>query len=143
MVYFYTKGGNFQPTFFLATCVFVEALASKKRLDKFTGVRSKFEDYIIENKEHLSLITHKFGSGARSLPWLVRYFEMVLAAIVEGTSAEDLLGTFGSDPNFAVLALPKDRSRRFTRGRKAIQFWHEDGGFFCKCPQGRHTLCNL
>jgi hypothetical protein len=130
VVYFYTKSGNFQPTFFLATCLFVEVLTSKKRLDEFTGVRSKFEEYIIENKEHLSLITHKFGSGARSLPWLVRYLEIVLAAQLEGTLAKDLLSAFASDSNFAILALPKTSAenssaigRPFSSGTKTAAFF--------------------
>jgi hypothetical protein len=129
VVYFYTKSGNFQPTFFLATCLFVESLASKKGLDEFTSIRDKFEEFVIENKEHLSLITHKFGSGARSLPWLVRYFETVLAAQIEGKSAADLLGAFASDPNFAILALPKtdaDKSsagRPFSSGTKTAAFF--------------------
>jgi hypothetical protein len=131
VVYFYTKNGNFQPTFFLATCLFVETLTSKRQLEEFTAVRRKFEDYIVDNKEHLSLITHKYGSGARSLPWLVRYLEVVLAAQRDRKSNKDLLKTFAVDPNFAILALPKTGSnsppssagKPFSSGTKTAAFF--------------------
>jgi hypothetical protein len=130
VVYFYTKSGNFQPTFFLATCLFVEALALKRRLDEFTGIRCEFEEYVIQNKEHLSLITHKFGSGARSLPWLVRYLEIVLEAMLEGTSSEDLLRAFASDPNFAIVALPKAGAEPSAAAGKPFSSGTKTAAFF-------------
>ena len=130
VVYFYTKSGNFQPTFFLATCLFVEALALGKRLDPFTTVRRKFEDYIIDNKEHLSLITHKFGSGGRSLPWLLRYFEIVLAAQQTGKSAEELLEEFAADRNFAVLTLPRTSEEEGSTAGKPFSSGTKTAAFF-------------
>lgn len=144
VVYFYTKNGSFQPTFFLATCLFVEALAAKKLLEKFTDVRSKFEEYIIQNKEHLSLITHKFGSGARSLPWLVRYFEVVFTAQQEGRSAEELLKGFAADPNFAVLALPKPGHGQSSTAGKPFSSGTKTAAFFASALRTgtRCAICN-
>lgn len=107
VVYCYTRSGNFQPTFFLAACIFAEHLAKSKKLKEFTEVRRSFEKYLVDNKDHFSLITHKFGSGARSLPWLVKYLELVLKNFIDQKPAKDLVSAFKSDPGFAVLTLPK------------------------------------
>lgn len=144
VVYCYTKSGNFQPTFFLATCIFIEKLASKKRLDAFTSVRRKFEGYIIEHKEHLSLITHKYGSGARSLPWLVRYFEFVLTGQEMGQSAKDMLETLSVDPNFAILSLAKTDAPEITSAGKPFSTGTKTAAFFANALQTgtRCAICN-
>lgn len=107
IVYFYTRSGSFQPTAFLATSLFIEELAKAKKLIAFTEVRAKLEGFLIDHKEALSLLTHKYGSGVRSLPWIKIYMERVLNGFWSGKTARAIQAEFASDPDWAFLTVPR------------------------------------
>src|SRR5690606_34121446 len=56
VVYFDTRNGTFQPIALLAASRFVEKLASQRKLEAFTTVRERFEQYLVDRKEALSLL---------------------------------------------------------------------------------------
>jgi hypothetical protein len=66
-VYFYTRSGAFQPAALLATAELLADLERENKLIEFTRIRKWFEGFITENKEFISVIVHKHGSGARSV----------------------------------------------------------------------------
>jgi hypothetical protein len=107
VVYFYTRPGSFQPTAFLATMLFIEELADTKKLIAFTDIRAKFEAFLIEHKEALSLLTHKLGSGGRSLPWIKAYLHRVAEDFWAGKTAAAIQNSFVTDPEFSFLTVPK------------------------------------
>jgi hypothetical protein len=118
VVYFYTRSGAFQPTALIATSRFLESLARKGNLEKFTSARRQFEQFLIDHKEAMSLLIHKFGSGGRSLPWLETYYERVLEGFLEGKNPEEIQQDFTADPDFTYLTVPRPGVGKQSTGTK-------------------------
>lgn len=144
VVYFYTRSGTFQPIAFLAISRLVEELSAKNKLADFTRVRRAFEDFLIDHKEAMSLLIHKFGSGSRSLPWLQKYCDRVLQGLWSGQDAVQIQAAFAADPDFAFLTVPRPsgvrpesarQKGRFNSGTKTAAF------FAAALPSG--TRCGI
>lgn len=129
VVYFYTRGGEFQPNAFLATAELVKALTSQGRLSDFTTIRRKFEDFLIGHKEAVTLTIKHAGAGRRSLNRIVRYYDYVIQRITEGRDSAAIETALQNDQEFSYLigrAPPKESEsgspRRFTRNTKTASF---------------------
>lgn len=90
LVYFYSRTGTFQPVAFFAVARMLKGLEEREMAHKFRDVRSKFENYLIEHREGISIILHKLGSGTRSLARMEAYFERVLQALLDGATDEEV-----------------------------------------------------
>jgi hypothetical protein len=106
LVYFYTRGGAFQPVAFLAVAQFVGRLVEKNRLDAFTKVRRAFEQFLMKHKEAFTLIVKRQGAGGRSRPAIEDFLDRVLDGFVQGKSQEEVLESLSADPRFSFLMTP-------------------------------------
>ena len=106
LVYFYTRGGTFQPIAFLAVMQFVRTLIDRKKLREFTGIRKEYEAFITKYKEAFTLIVKSQGAGARSLPALIGFLNLVFDGLVETKTEADLLAEISSDNRFRFLSTP-------------------------------------
>lgn len=131
VVYFYTRGGEFQPVAFIATAAFVRQLAERNKLPAFSKVRNAFEQFLLEHKEFTSLIVKRTGSGRRSLGRITRYLDTVFEGFVAGKNSDEVLDTLNKDPEFlflvASMKTPSDRdgenkSRRFNKSTRSASF---------------------
>ena len=131
IVYFYTRGGEFQPNALIATAAFLKDRVEKKELEKFTTVRAKMEAFILAHKEFITLIIKKTGAGRRSLGRIKRYLEMLMNEFAAGKIDQNVLKQLENDPEFvflpAMLKVPATRegdnpSRRFSRSTKSASF---------------------
>jgi HNH endonuclease len=131
VVYFYTRGGDFQPNAFIATAAFVRDLVNKGRLKQFTEVRSRVEDFLLAHKEYITLIIKRTGAGRRSLGRIVRYLELLVNEYSAGKTDDDVAAKLQSDPEFSFLLptvrIPNIRdgenpTRRFSRSTKSASF---------------------
>jgi hypothetical protein len=132
VVYFYTRGGDFQPVAFIAATAFIKQLAEKNGLPRFTLVRAQVEEFLLKHKEFITLIIKRTGAGRRSLGRIIRYFETLVAEFSGGKSEIEVLDTLRKDPEFlflvASMALPTNRdegdnpTRRLSRGTKSASF---------------------
>lgn len=116
VVYFYTRTGAFQPSAFFATARLIETLVTDKRVKEYLAGRNKFEQFLLEHKEHVSLTVHKFGSGERSVPQLLLYFETILKECLAGNKIKTIISNLGKDANFAYLIPPKPPLLRAKEG---------------------------
>lgn len=107
VVYFYTRSGAFQTNAFLAASRFIEDLAHRDKLKQFRDVRLQFEDFLIEHKEAIGLVIHKFGSGGRNIPWIKVYYDRVMQGFVEGKTPDEIQQSFVADPDFTFLTVPR------------------------------------
>ena len=98
VVYFYTRGGAFQPSTFLAVSVFMEDLASREKLILFTRHRRQFEDFLVRHKEATTLLIKQLGSGPRHIPRLREYYNKIFQGLVAGASLESIQEQFAADP---------------------------------------------
>ncbi|MGD1063646.1 MAG: DUF262 domain-containing protein [Terracidiphilus sp.] len=122
VVYFYTRGGAFQPSAFLATSRFLEKLDSKNKLKQFVNIRGPLEDFLIAHKEALGLIVHKFGSGGRHIPWLHEYYERIADGLWNGQGADAIWKALGESKEFSFLAAPSESRLRDPHQKKGGRF---------------------
>lgn len=131
VVYFYTRGGDFQPIPFIATLSFVSELAKAGRRNEFTKHRRQFEDFLVAHKEFATLVVKATGSGRRSLPRIRRLFGFILDRIGEGMPNDQVLEALEKDSELSFLAararIPPIRdgenpTRRFNRATKSASF---------------------
>jgi len=131
VVYFYTRGGDFQPNAFIATAAFVRDLVQKRRLVEFTKVRAKLENFLLAHKEYITLIIKRTGAGRRSLGRILRYLELLVSEYSAGKTDDDVAAKLQGDSEFAFLVptmkVPNIRdgenvTRRFSRATKSASF---------------------
>jgi hypothetical protein len=132
VVYFYTRGGDFQPNAFIAVAAFVRSLVNRGQLEKFKRVRSRMEDFLLLHKEFVTLVIKKTGAGRRSHGRLVRYLDLLLSQFDQGKSGDEVMASLAHDPEFAFLAAisatPQARdegdnaSGRFSKTTKSASF---------------------
>lgn len=106
LIYFYTRGGAFQPVAFLAVLQLVKKLADKGQLDEFTRVRRPFEDFLIAHKEAFTLIVKSQGAGHRSRPALEEFMMIALDGLWSGKTDTEIIGGMASDNRFRFFATP-------------------------------------
>ncbi len=139
LVYYYTRGGRFQPAAFLAVSQFVDLLIKEKKLDSFTKNRANFEDFLLRYKEIYSIIVSKRGSGKRSRPVLLDFFNRLLSILEKGLRGDDIINELGKDPLLSSLLMPQPRRDRgdgngaFSASTKSAAFINElnDNGVRC------------
>jgi hypothetical protein len=127
VVYFYTRGGEFQPGAFLATAELLKMLSATNKLKGFTKVRGRFEDFLLGHKDFITLTIKRTGAGRRSLNRIVRYFEFLITKFAAGMDEAQILATLRQDDEFAyLLTAPPLRERstsgRFSRRTKSAAF---------------------
>lgn len=131
VVYFYTRGGEFQPAAFIATLAFAESLAQRDKLPAFIKVRSQIEELLLVHKDFISLIMKKTGAGKRSLGRIQRFFELLLVQFSAGKNYQDVMVAIEGDAEFNFLItstkVPLDndgenQNRKFSRATKSAAF---------------------
>lgn len=129
LVYFYSRGGAFQPIAFLAIMQFVESLVVHGKLDAFTGCRRRFEDFLLSHKGAFTRISKDQGAGRRSLPALQIFLMSILDGLCDGKDDEAIVADMARDDRFAFMAVPPpirrqegDTGGRFSRSVKTAAF---------------------
>jgi len=131
LVYFYTRGGAFQPNTFLAVVQFVRGLESSNSLDDFIRVRRNFEDFLLGHKEAFTLLVKNLGSGARSRPAIERFLGYVFGKLKEGKSISEIVRDAPAEnAKYSFLSDPppsrgSGKSRSFNAGTKSFAFVQE------------------
>jgi len=123
VVYFYTRGGKFQPSAFLAASNFLEELNSKNKLPDFIDIRGSFEEFLILHKEAMTMIIHHYGSGNRHIPWLKEYYMRITQRLWNGKSKDEIWNFLVSSPDFVYLGTPPEaRIRAVGPGKRRGRF---------------------
>ena len=131
LVYFYTRGGAFQPVAFLAVLQIVRKLADKGSLDDFTRVRRAFEDFLVARKEAFTLIVKSQGAGHRSRPALEEFMWLALNGLWSGKSEDEIIAGMTADNRFRFFATPapiresRSERRNFSASTKSAAFVNE------------------
>lgn len=106
LVYFYTRGGAFQPVAFLAVLQVVKKLTESSKLNEFIRVRRAFEDFLVAHKEAFTLIVKSQGAGAKSRPALEDFLWLTLEGLWAGKVDEQIIAGMASDKRFRFFATP-------------------------------------
>jgi len=89
-VYFYSWTGKQQPVLFLTVAAIMIELEQKNRLQKFIGIRSDLERFLIENRSLINQVVRKYGTKSSGGKQLRSFYADVLRLLWEGTSVDDL-----------------------------------------------------
>lgn len=103
LVYYYAKSGNFLPSAFLASLEFSQKLDKENRKRDFTAVRRKFEDYIFDHKNFVTLTASRLGSGSRSLTRITELYWKIFIGFHNGKDGEAILKELTAQPDFVHL----------------------------------------
>jgi hypothetical protein len=128
LVYFYTRGGAFQPVAFLAMSQVVKRLVDRNQLDRFTDVRRSFENFVMKHKEAFTLVVKRQGAGHRSRPAIEDFLGLILDGLWADKSGEEIIETMTKDSRFSFFATPTPirgdgaGDREFSTGVKSATF---------------------
>lgn len=131
LVYFYTRGGTFQPIAFLSVINVVSRLIADGNLDRFTAVRSNLEAFLMEHKEAFSLIVKRQGSGVRSRPAIEQFLVTVLECLWAGKSEDQIMEELAKEPKYSFITMPQpvrgdgNSTRNFSASVKTAAFVNE------------------
>ena len=131
LIYFYTRGGAFQPGAFLAVLQLVKKLGEKSKLNEFIRVRRSFEDFLVAHKEAFTLIVSNQGAGARSRPALEEFMWLALEGLWVGKNDAEVTAEVATDTRFRFLATPapireaRGGKRSFSTSTKSAAFVSE------------------
>lgn len=131
LIYFYTRGGAFQPGAFLAVLQLVKKLGEKSKLNEFIRVRRSFEDFLVAHKEAFTLIVSNQGAGARSRPALEDFMWLALEGLWVGKNDAEVTAEVATDTRFRFLATPapireaRGGKRSFSTSTKSAAFVSE------------------
>lgn len=107
LVYFYTRGGAFQPVAFLAVAQVVQKLSDRGQFYKFCTSRKDFEQFLMNHKEAFTLIVKSQGAGPRSRPAIEAFLENSLERFWAGDSEDEVVQAVGRDGRFGFLLSPQ------------------------------------
>jgi hypothetical protein len=113
IVYFYTRGGMFQPSAFLAASLLIDHLIKSHKLVEFSRIRRDFEAYLVAHKEIISQVVHKFGSGGRNVGKLVALYLKIIDALLSGKNDARIVAQLAADLEFKFLAPAPDPEEDF------------------------------
>lgn len=106
-VYFYSATGRHQPTAVLAMAALVLEMEKTNEFARFTAVRAKFEQFLIDHKSFVNQMTTKYGSMAKGYRQLKDYFAFVLSKFMEGKTPEEVAGALGAHERYHTLVKEK------------------------------------
>jgi hypothetical protein len=145
MVYFYGSTGKLVPSAYVATLKFVRKLNSEDKFYEFTGIREKFESFLLMHKDFINQIGHSKGSRMRSVDSLLTMFVIVYdrlcagidddAAIVSALRSTNQLSRLESRPTEV-----SDKSKSFSRNVKNAKFIEAAMEHAFRCPICRGYL---
>ena len=128
LVYFYTRGGAFQPVAFLAVLQLVKRMVDEEKLDKFIEVRRAFEDFLVAHKEAFTLIVKSQGAGAKSRPALEDFLWIALEGLWSGKGDPQIIESMSTDRRFRFFATPApvrgdgEGGKKFSTSTKSAAF---------------------
>jgi hypothetical protein len=81
LVYAYSKSCKFLPGAFFAQVKLIKFLEAQDKGIWFSEHRAKFEDFIVDHKDHLTKLTHDSGSKIKSASPIFEYWKLILESI--------------------------------------------------------------
>jgi HNH endonuclease len=103
LVYSYSSSGNFQPNAFLATIEFAQKLDANRKKKVFSDVRARFEEYLLANRQFVTLTMSRLGAGGRSLAKIVDLYWHIFIDMCDGVPDDGILARLVAREDFRHL----------------------------------------
>jgi HNH endonuclease len=102
-VYFYRWTGKQQPILFLTWTTIVIRLEQRKWLMEFIKLRSKVENFLIDNRPLVNQVIRKFGTKHSGTTHLAEFYVDIMQFFGDGGDARNILSLFKNKPNYRYL----------------------------------------
>lgn len=103
-IYFYSSTGRYQVTAFYTILNLIQNLEHKHNgFINFTDIRSEFENFLISYKSIVNQTSQKFGSGLKSYKKLTALYLIIIEALQQKKSEEEILQIISSNPEFDFI----------------------------------------
>jgi hypothetical protein len=126
MVYFYADSGRHKVASFWAVTVFVQQLIQQNRLDKFTSVRSQFEELLREYDYLVQQIVRARRGASASVGIVKEFYMECLTKLEQGKSVGVAIEEIVASGKFGKLSLiaeePNEVGREFSPATKSKLF---------------------
>lgn len=107
IVYFYSWTGRHQPLQFLTVVDFVIRLEKEERLNEFTALRGRFEEFLVSHRPALQQVIRAHGSVATRRKEIVQYFQDVVNTLGQGRAPAEILPVLAGDKRYKYLRKPE------------------------------------
>jgi hypothetical protein len=136
-VYFYSAHGRHQPTTVLAMASLLMELSADDGFLKFTMVRSKVEQFLLDHKMFVNQLTVKHGSMAKGYRQLKDYYRFILDHFIDGKTSEEVEAELSGHDKYQILVKEKPiltkKAKSFSQNLKQLVYMNEalDKSFEC------------
>ena len=141
VVYFYGATGRFLPMTFLAVAAFIKDLENKDAFVKFTEVRSKFEDFLLEHRDFVNQIGHEIYGGEKRIKATLLMYKVLFNELTNRSSIAHIIEQMKSHAELKFLheATPEniEYGKDFSSDTKSAVYLREAIDKSLKC-----TICN-
>lgn len=103
VVYFYSIGGRYQVTAFLAIIELFKEFDVKNQFEDFTKIRRLFEDFLINYKSIINQMNTKYGSGLKSYKRLEKFYLFIIELIKLKKSDLEIVDEISKSSDFNFL----------------------------------------
>ena len=140
-VYFYSTIGRYQVTAFYTVLNLIQELESKpSALNKFTDIRSKFEDFLLSYKSIVNQTNTKFGSGLKSYKKLTNLFSHIISEFQNDKSEAEIWDSISKLKDFEYINPEKVDYEEYIRKDFSTE---SKSGVFILNALKNPTKCNI
>lgn len=142
VIYFYSSGGRYQITAFLAIIELMKDYEGQKdAFLNFTTIRKDFEMFLIKYKNFVNQIVTKYGSGLKSYLRMKMFFSFVINSFLDNKTESEIVALLKvNEFNFLKseeLEITFDGNKNFTPAVKSATYINEALSSAVKCK-----ICN-
>ncbi len=143
VVYFYSIEGKHKPASFYFTLAFIKELDRRKKFNKFTEIREKFEEFLLGYDYIIQQISRKYRSAFKAIPHVVEFYFLLISNLEIDMNVKDSVKNIVASDKFDYLTLQstpdaKEIFSNFTTESKSEVFIKEalQNGLRCKICNG-------
>lgn len=135
-VYFYAANGRHQPTTVLAIASLLIDFPEDGFI-KFTTVRSKFEQFLLDHKMFINQITLRHGSMTKGYRQIKDYYQFVLNHFIDGKTSDEIENALREHDKYQILVKEKPittkKVKSFSQNLKQVKYINDalDTPFIC------------
>jgi len=115
LVYFYGSTGKFLRVAFLAVAAFVKDLETRDAFYKFTKVRSKFEDFLLENHDFVNQISHEIFGNENRVKSTVLMYKILFEGLLNKKPFDDIIVQMKSHTELKFLKETTKENREYSK----------------------------
>ena len=118
VIYFYSYRGRFQITSFFAIVHLMLQWDNERNnnpksmiFQKFSAIRGKFEDFLLDYKNFITQATLNVGSGIKSYKRLSELFSFIITKLIEDVPPQQILEFIQLEQNFSFVKVFEAENR--------------------------------